>query len=61
MIVHVSALPAMNGDGEIVARADRHEVRCEFPGSWPGVGRCDSCGRIVVRGVGRWWDGWWPR
>lgn len=37
---------------------DRHDVVTTISTSFPGVGRCDSCGRIIVRGVGRWWERW---
>lgn len=55
-ITHISALPDMNGNGELRARADKHDVHILIPSAWPGAMRCDSCGRIVVRGCGRWWE-----
>lgn len=48
--------PGLDVEGVRYALADRHEVDVLFSSAWPGLGRCDSCGRIVVRGMGRWWD-----
>jgi hypothetical protein len=57
MIQHISGIVTVSGDGRIAqTTADRHDVHALIASSWPGVGRCDSCGRIVVRGMGRWWD-----
>jgi hypothetical protein len=67
MIKHISGdlLTWTPDDGTppvVVLRvADKHEVQVGIPAAWPGSGRCDSCGRVVVRGMGRWWEGRYPR
>lgn len=72
MIKHITRYASIEVDeqgpyrGEIVTEpaadrfsyqlADCHEVTSIIPTSWPGMGRCDSCGRVIVRGMGRWWE-----
>ncbi len=63
MIEHISGslLTWERDDGPplvVIRTADRHEVRVGISSAWTGAERCDSCGRIVVRGVGRWWERW---
>jgi len=31
-------------------RAPRHIAQ-------PGISYCRQCGRVIIRGVGRWWEG----
>lgn len=39
------------------AFVDHHEVRDDFGRrAAEFLGMCDSCGRWIIRGAGRWWE-----
>jgi hypothetical protein len=63
VIRHISGRPLLaellevkDATAPVRCGADRHDVHVLISSAWPGVGRCDSCGRIIVRGMGRWWE-----